>query len=122
MNPKGVDADMALDKSSKFPMYIGEPVGLSQVCTYDETELIISNSNFELQAVQFEIKASVDVRILFGPRDCVISDCNGPDNYNIRFGGGNRWVLFHDEAKRVEIATSSENLVSWTEFKSYVFR
>ena len=32
MNPNGVDADMALDKSSKFPMYIGEPVGLSQVC------------------------------------------------------------------------------------------
>ena len=31
MNPHGVDADMALDKSSEFAMYIGEPNGLSQV-------------------------------------------------------------------------------------------
>ena len=33
MSPNGVDADMALDKSSVFPFYIGEPGpdGLSQV-------------------------------------------------------------------------------------------
>ena len=33
MNPHGVDADMALDKESEFPFYIGEPGpdGLSQV-------------------------------------------------------------------------------------------
>ena len=61
------------------------------------------------------------MRIIFGPRDCVISDC-GLDNYNLRFGGSNKWKLFHDGAMRVDIGTTSENLVSWTEFKSYVFR
>ena len=53
MNPHGVDADMALDKSSEFAMYIGEPNGLSQVFVWWDW---IYNFDFQLYR-QFNLKS-----------------------------------------------------------------
>ena len=58
------------------------------------------------------------MRIKFADTDCV----GGCKSYNFPFGGGNKYKLYHDGAWVMNIASTAENLVSWTEFKSYVFR
>ncbi len=61
------------------------------------------------------------MRIKFAATDCA-DGCSNAEMYNFRFGWGNYYKVFHDGEFTINVASTAENLVSWTEFKSYVFR
>ena len=86
-----------------------------------QVKLVLTNFEFQLQAVQFEIKAGLDMRIQFAATDCE-DGCSQDEAYNFRFGASNSYRLNHGGEQVAYAASTAENLVSWTEFKSYVFR
>ena len=58
---------------------------------------------------------------MFAATDCV-DGCGGDEWYNVRFGVGDKYRMFHAGPLVAEAYSTTENLVSWTEFKSFVFR